>query len=302
MKKAVKKTPKKVVKKSAISLKPRGISKVLILAVVGVVLLGAGAYLFMTKQNGGSLSTAVPFMKPALNPNCSYNDPELCKFINNWQVQENYTVTSKSTLEGMNFESVYEMSGTDKFRMVSKQNGKEASNVISIGDTTYTLDYNDNKWWKYTVNPQDTSTSTTENMQEQFSFDEQSAQDNTKYTFVTKEVCGDLQCFKYEIVSPDTADMKQFMWFDDRDYLMRKMTVQTGNGETNESVFSYNKVTITEPSPVKEGMPDAESFGGSEEQMQKMMQEYQESAALDNTQYVDYNAETPVEEGTSSEF
>lgn len=302
MKKVVKKSLRKPSKKKVISLKPRGVSKVVVLAVVGAVLLGGAGFFLWSQQSGGSLSSAVPFAKPALNPNCELNDPELCKFMNNWQVQENYTVATKSTLEGMNIESVYQMSGQDKYRMVSKQNGKEVSNIVSIGDTTYTLDYTDNKWWKYTVNAQDADTSTTENVQEQFSFDAEESKNTTKYTFVAKEACGDLQCFKYEVVSHDMGEMKQYMWFDDKEYLMRKMTVEGESGEKNESIFSYDKVTIVEPSPVKEGMPDVVGAGASESEMKRMMQEYEEQSSIDNASYPDYGIDAPVDDTAPADF
>lgn len=302
MKKSVKKSPKKSVKKASLFLKPRGVSKVLIVSIVGLVLLGAGVYFFYNQKSGGSLQSTVPFMKPALNPNCSHNDPELCKFLNNWTVQENYTVSSKSSIEGMTVESLYEMSGQDRFRMVSKQNGKESSNIISIKDTTYTLDYTDNKWWKYTVKPEEAGSSTTENIQEQFDIASEETADTTKYIFITKEPCGELQCFKYEIISTDDTSLKQYMWFDDNEYLMRKMVVSGANGESNESIYTYSKVTINEPSPVKEGMPDAGGYGASEEEMKKMMESYQDSSTPDSAQYPDYGTEMPVDEGTSSEF
>ena len=46
-----------------------------------------------------------------------------------------------------------------------------------------------------------------------------------------------------------------YIWFDDRDYLMRKTTTQSPDGSTSEFTFSYDKASVSEPSPVKETPP-----------------------------------------------
>jgi hypothetical protein len=92
----------------------------------------------------------------------------------------------------------------------------------------------------------------------------------------------------------------QYMWFDDKDYLMRKMLTEGKNGDVSESVYSYAKVTINEPSPIKEGMPEAPGYGASEAEMQKMLDSYQDPSTMDSSQY--YGEETPIDEGTTAEF
>jgi outer membrane lipoprotein-sorting protein len=252
VKKVVKKKKKVVHRPTTLHKQARGLSKVIILAVVAVVLAGAGG-VYVLGQNG--MKTAVPFMKPALNPNCQFHDPELCKFMNNFQAQTSYTVTSTSKMGGQSFESVYEIAGEDKFHSRTKQEDKEQSNMISIGDTTYTLDYKDNKWWKMTTKPDDSAVKQVKEMKDEFKTDEKQAEDKTVYKFITKEACGNLTCFKYEILTPESSDTKQYIWFDDSEYLMRKIVVEDKTNGSSESLYTYGNVSISAPSPIKEGNP-----------------------------------------------
>ncbi len=275
-----------------ISINQKGKSKLLLIIAAVVVLLGAGGFYVLSQKTG----IAIPGMKAALNPNCEYKDPELCKFLNNWVNQKDYSVTSRSKFGGISMESLYEISGTDKYHMVSKSGGKELSNTISIGDTTYTLDYSDNKWWKQTVKLDETKPDVEEEVKNDFDLPE--TKDTTTYKFIAKEACGDLTCFKYELVdTSSTAQTKQFMWFDDRDYLIRKMVVEDKENGSMESVYSYEHITISEPSPVKEGTPGAGAGMGqySEEEAKKMMEQYQQQAPDMSS----YNEETPVEASES---
>lgn len=299
MKKSIKKKQRKIVRRSP--FKPRGVSKIVLVAIIAVVLAGAGGVYFFMQRSDGGASSALPFVKPALNPNCKYNDPELCKFINNFPTQTNYAVASVAEYDGMKIESLYEISGEDKFHMVSKQNGKESSNMISIGDTTYTLDYKDNKWWKQTLTPEAPEKAEEKEIKDQYSFDAETVEDNTTYKFIAKEPCGDLTCFKYEMITPDSGETKMFIWFDDRDYLMRKMRMEDMSGTASESVYTYSNISINVPSPVKEGTPD--SMGGypdmNDPEVQKMMQQYQEQAP---TEQSGFDSGAPAEYSAPDEY
>lgn len=270
----------------------RGKSKLLLIIVAVVVLLGAGGF-FVLSQNTG---VSIPGMKAALNPNCELKDPELCKFMNNWVNQKDYSVASTSKFGEMTVESVYEISGTDKYHMLSKQGGKEVSNVISIGDTMYTLDYSDNKWWKQTLKTEEVETKPEEEMQDTVDFSD--IKDTTVYKFIAKEACGDRMCFKYEIVDSASQDnVKTYIWFDDREYLIRKMVVEDGANGSMESVYTYGNVRISEPSPVKEGTPGmgAGAGGYSEEEAKKMMEQYQQQMPDTSS----YDQEMPVDTSVS---
>ena len=292
MKKAATKKKKKV-------LTPRMIqrgksSKALIIVVVLVVLAGlGGGYLFMQK-NGGSVGITIPGMKAPLNANCEYKDPDLCKFINNWGQQGTYSTTTKSSYGGVAMESLMEISD-GKSHMKTSMNGKEQSNTISIDDATYTLDYADSKWFKTVYKESKEPTGEMKEIKDDFDINEM--KDTTTYKFVTKESCGSMTCFKYEMINSEDSSSKTFIWFDDREYKMRKMTVESKDGNM-ESVYSYEGVSISTPSPVKEGQPDASTNAPSDEEIQKMMKQYKQSPSSEG----DYNTEAPVDDSSEADY
>lgn len=271
----------------------KGKSKVLLLAGVLVIIAAAGAFYLFT-QKSGSMGIAIPGMKAPLNSSCKHNDPELCKFLNNWSAQQSYSVTSTSTFGGASIDSTYEISGTNKFHMTSKMNGVENSNVITIDDTTYTLDQKDKKWWKVTYKPEEMEEEKKNEIKNNFDFNEE--EDTTTYKFIVKEACDSRTCFKYQIVSGEAEEMTQYIWFDDKEYLVRKMRIEDKENGASESTYSYENVNINVPSPVKEGSPsdDMTPNGYSEEDVKKMMQQYQQSNPSGDT-------EMPVDD-TSADY
>jgi hypothetical protein len=263
--------------------KQSGLAPIIILAVVAILLLGGGGYAFL--QTKGASSNPITDVansvvnKVTLNPNCKENDPELCKFLNNWKVMKEYSVTSTSSdKSGKKSESKFELSGEDKFHMMMSIDGKEISNLITIGDVTYTKDYSDNKWWKQKAEKQKEDSLT-----KQFDFDEsdnpsQKVEDKTTYKAEGKEACGSLQCFKYQVMEGNTTDSKEYIFFDDRDYLLRKMQIIDKEG-TTESTFAYNGIKISEPSPTKDAKPGQLIVPGmGSEDVTKMEQQYKQEA------------------------
>lgn len=298
-KKVVKKTPKKSVKRVR-KQEDRGISKVVIIVVAALVLSVGGAFIFLSQK--GSLPMGMGgIVKAPLNPNCKYNDPDLCKFVNNWQGMSQYSVSYVSTSPDMGkMEGLYEIDGETKFHMMSSQDGKENYNMISIGDTTYTKDYSDNKWWKQTLQKTEEDSSV-ESVKEEFDFGDNTEEDTTTYKALGKEPCGNMTCFKYQVVMTDINDTVEYIWFDDKEYLLRKQRSEGPNNTVSESTFSYSGVRISEPSPVKEGTPDAMSMPGMSEEDKKAYEEmkkmYENSS---NTQ--NYEVPTSYDSGTQEEY
>lgn len=250
----------------------KGLPKVLIVVIVALILIGGGGYYFFSQKTG----IALPGMIAPLNPNCKYNDPNLCKFLNNWKEIKDYTVTSTGTFEGKTSESIMKLNGAGDTHLLSKTDGKEDYNMISIGDTSYTKDYSDEKWWKTVTKAVTTDTKTTD-IKNEFNFDSKEVEDKTTYTANGKESCGDKTCFKYEVVNPDVTDSTEFILFDDREYRLRK-TISTSKGTSSESTFSYDNVTISAPSPTKDAGDGSGMYnqsGASEAEVNKIMKQYQ---------------------------
>ncbi len=238
----------------------RGIAQFpIIIAVIAVVVVIASGYFFINKNKTNPVADTVAKIA-GLNPNCEYNDPDLCKFVNNWKTISTYSV--KSTMTGPDSaktESTFEIAGEDRVHIAVSEGGKETWQVITIGDTTYTKDFSDNKWWKKVQEKEK------ESLAKQFEFkfeDEHDAStpaehSHTTYKSVGKEACGKMQCFKYQVIEPDFADITEYIWFDDKDYLLRRqMTEDKANNSTSDTSFTYDKVNIDVPSPVKDAKPD----------------------------------------------
>jgi len=244
-------------------------------------------------KNGGS-SPLSALQGATLNPNCELKDPDLCKFINNWKALSNFTVsTTTKDKSGETSESVFELAGEAKSHIRASQNGKDVMDMIIIDDTTYTKDFSDGKWWKYTYKEGENEEIKDLTKKDEFN-DVPTGEDKTQYKAMGKEPCGDMNCFKYQVIDPEDPDTIQYIWFDDKEYKLRKQTITTKDGETTEATFSYNTVTVNAPSPVKEGTPE-QMYGGvsmlqmsaedkaefeqmkkeAEKQMQSMPQEYQ---------------------------
>lgn len=232
-------------------------------AIVLILVLAAGGFYYYLSQKTGDANPFTALQKTtagyALNPNCDYKDPDLCKFLNNWKTESNYTMTMTSTGgDSGNSTTTFQVDGQDKThsKILAESpldQSKQTYETITIGNTTYTKDSSDNKWWKQT------NTSTQAETADNFKFTvpsaTASAEERTTFEKVGKEACGKLTCFKYHTMTAGDTGMG-YLWFDDTQYLLRKMELDSMDGTKTVIEYNYNKVAITEPSPVKEAKPD----------------------------------------------
>ena len=241
----------------------RGIAHVLVILLVVVVIAVAGGvgYMVMKKDKKAVTSSVETALSKAevkkLNEDCNkqYDDEDLCKFLSSWSDMKNYQSTSTTTTSGETSQYSFEIEGSDNTHLVSSQNGTETYNVITLGNTTYTKDLSDGKWWKQTVAPAKAEENTKAfefNTSDDISTTD--AKDTTTYKAVGREACGNLSCFKYQILEKDSTDT-QFVWFDTKDYLLRRWLTQGSDGSSDSS-FSYDKKSISAPSPTKDAGPD----------------------------------------------
>ncbi len=224
----------------------------LIILVVAVLLVVAGiGYYVWSKQKGTSGTLSTPAAKEAL-AKCESDDKDLCKFFASWQANGYYSISSKDTNDGKTSTSTYKSEGTDKFHMTLS--GETSYEMIIIGDTTYTKDPSDNKWWKQTVKPAEKDKYKDAGNVE-FKDDSKDetvpAEKKTTYKKIGTEACGKLTCFKYQVIEPEAKESTQYIWFDNKDYQIRRQLTQTGANSSDQS-FSYDKFTISAPSPTKD--------------------------------------------------
>lgn len=262
-------------------------------AALAVLLVGGGALMMSQKGGDGTQSTLGGSVAKLLNAECRYNDPELCKFMNNWSMPQEYsmhsTMTSKS---GPTIEFASQMDGEDT-HTVMKDNGKITQETITLAGVDYVKDLSDNTWWKIAreeTSPQEEKDDTVVSIDQDFSEKMAEVEDKTTYVRLGTEACGTLTCYKYEIVDPANTMTKEFIWFDDKDYLMRKMRSEEQGGEmaVSEIETTYGNVSIVAPSPVKEGtMLDAygASAGMSKAEIAEM-KKMQADAEKANAEYL----------------
>jgi hypothetical protein len=244
------------------SSKQSGMAPIAIIIAVVVIIAAAGGY-FLLNKGGGVTIPSLPG-GVALNPVCKFNDADLCKFINNFKITNNFSAKSiTSDKTGAKSESTFESVGTDKTHMVLAEAGKEGFNVITIGDTTYTKDYADNKWWKQ-VTPKVTGTPEPSNIKDIIT-ETDTPEDKTTYKKIGMEACGSRQCFKYQIIDPTITDSTEYIWFDNSEYLLRRQRSESKDGSVIDTEMNYSGINISVPNPIKDAKPDQiiMPFGGT---------------------------------------
>lgn len=234
-----------------------------IIAVVVLVVVGIVGYVMVAKNKAPGKGVLSNIQLPGgigLNSNCKLKDPELCKYMDkSIKMADSFKtgfvgVSVTTDKSGKKMENTWEMAG-DAAHFVSSENGKELSNMITISNTTYTKDLSDGKWTKFTFNSSSGNGNkglfNTDEIKKQLKDTIKDTEDKTTYKSLGKEGCGSSQCFKYQIINPLTTDTKEYVYFDDREYVMRKMKIETA-GSVTETMFEFKTVQIKEPSPIKE--------------------------------------------------
>ncbi|MBA2279275.1 hypothetical protein H0V99_02465 [Candidatus Saccharibacteria bacterium] len=253
------------------------ISIVLVLTAVG----GVGYYV-MNKQKKDKAGTEVQSVaNKEVEKACKQeiDDQDFCKFASNWSQDDNYKVVMSNTSAEGTSVMTFEIQGKDKSRSVTTMNGAEVAAFVSIGNTSYIKDLSDGAWTKYTSDAP-TDANVTDDLDFNFSEDDTDTTtppDNTEYKKLDKEACGNLTCFKYQIVDPEEPNVTQFIWFDDKDYKLRRMVLTNTEG-SSDMIYSYETVNIIEPSPVKEA-PDYQNMSAEElqSQLDAAMSQYEDA-------------------------
>lgn len=260
---------------------------ILIIVVLVAVAAIAGGF-FLMKQG-------VPLSIPGisqLTPRATEKDFEFITDANlrkHFVAQTNqttYRTTSLSSGAGLTFISEVQIVGENfNHRETRKDGNKDIFDTITLGDTIYVKDYTDGKWWKQTLKPEPTSnTEQEEAPTKPVDLKEEYSKDTTKYTFIGKEPCGNLTCFKYEATYQDEGGGKRTFWFDDKKYLLRKE--RSGFGEFSVDIeYSYDGINVRPPTPTKDvpegksiydyyfGTPDTTTVP-SQEELNKLQKQY----------------------------
>lgn len=248
--------------KNKLNKDTRGIAHVALIAIIVVVLAGVGfaAYRVMNKDKDGKTGVDNATQKAAEDECKKENDDkDLCKFLTNWEIGQKYRMIST---DEKGAKSTFEIDGNKSHISMTMEGG--AYEVITIDKTTYTKA--GSVWYKQTIKEADQDVA--KDYKVDFDDPSESAPEapKTTYTKLGKEACGNLQCFKYQVNDPASPEDKQFIWFDDNDYLIRRQRTETKDG-ASEVTFEYDNVNVSEPSPVQELGPNQYIVPGQAEPM-----------------------------------
>lgn len=253
-------------------------SKIVIFIVaIFAVVAGGGYYAYYMLSKNGAESIINSATNKVAESECKYNDKDLCKFIFSWKDEEYITMNGTTTdKDGKVSTWLMKMQGEAKSQMTSSDQGEEKYNTITIDNVTYTKDYSDNKWFKSTLSSE--TDSSNDYIKNDVDFDEKeaSAEDKTTYQKIGIESCGKWSCFKYQVIDPQNNESTEYIYFDNEEYLLRKMRTEDNDGAITEIIYDYSKFSISEPSPIKEGSPFDSISGNTENTVN--------SSAIDNSE------------------
>lgn len=231
----------------------------LIVLVVAVVAVAGFAFWKVSSGKDSSTSSSTTKVskaeEKAAQTACekSINDKDFCKFASHTNIiKDVYVATDTSVTADGTSTMVIKSDGKNNTDMTISQGGVETARYISLDGATYMKTPDSDVWTKYpassTAAPKDTSPTSDIKVD----YNNITENNTVSYKNLGKEACDKLTCFKYQVVDTTNAGTTQYIFFDTKDYLMRKWSSKDSSG-SNDMVFTYpSSVTITAPTPVQE--------------------------------------------------
>lgn len=231
-----------------------GFSQVIILiAIVIIAAIGFVGYRVMNKSSAPAvLSTPAG---SAANSACLkvYNDKDFCKFAASFTltgVPYKAVFTSSQGTAGSSTSMTILTDSKGNTSLTSTSVGTEMA-YITLDGTTYMKDTTDNTWWKFAAG--NASTPATTDPANEIKFDTTTTgTPTTTYKKIGTEACGSATCFKYQVADASTAGTTQYVWINTKTYQMQRWSSTDSTNGTTDAVFTYQPVTITAPTPVKD--------------------------------------------------
>lgn len=247
----------------------RGLAPIAIVLVVLVLAVAGAAYYFVSK-NGKSSQGGTSVSNKAAEAECqkAIDDKDLCKMVSSYEFGGNYSVVMTVTQDGETSNWTVRNDGDNSHSIMSSE-GQSTEFISHNGDSF--MKNPDGTWVKYPKTEGADVSDPTSDLTSDFNFgDDFDEAEAGHYTKVGKEPCGNLTCFHYKYTHPKDAEESYDIWFDDKEYKIRKMTSVSADG-TAEMLFTYGDAKVSPPSDYTE-MPDYSSM--SQEELQQMLQQY----------------------------
>ena len=206
-------------------------------------------------SNSPASATTSSVQRTTTGTNCVGNDRDICKFYAAWQASTDFKVTATEVDSGQTSTSTFESSDSGKrFHMLTSLNGRPYE-TINIDNTVYIKDAS-GTWWKQNVQASQLDQYRGNYLYNFTNPSETQSTQHVTYKALGQEACGTLTCLKYQVIDPTAADSTQYIWFDSKNYQLRRMFTQSTAGTSSDQVFSYGTVTINAPMPVKDLEPN----------------------------------------------
>lgn len=238
----------------------RGIGHIGIILAIVVVLVAGGVGWWVWQKNKNDKGTATQSQLDAVkNAKCDYEDKDICKFFASWKATDYYTMSATTEAGDKTSTITAQSEGDDKTHITL--GGELTYEIITIGNVLYTKA--GDTWYKQTLAEPEIEEHTNS---AEVTFTEPSQDDEVPITYkkIGTEKCGDHTCFKYQIMNDGLPGTTQYIWFDDKNYQLRRVQV-SDESSTYDATFNYEKVSIKEPSPVKDLAPNQYIVPGQSE-------------------------------------
>lgn len=174
-------------------------------------------------------------------------DNNLCKFAANFNLNTPYKATATMTGSGSDGIMTILTDGMGNTSL-STSAGGQTLDTITIGNTTYIKDTASGTWVKY---PSSSNSADGSNPADNLKINTSDLTGGGTITYkaLGKEACGSLTCYKYQQIDKNNTGATQYIWFDDHNYQLQRFSYAEPSTGTTDMSFSYQKVTITAPSP-----------------------------------------------------
>lgn len=238
----------------------------LALVIVGIVVLASIGFVAWRIVDKEKVEDAAKSTSEKLNAECTDNDKDICKFFASYKALDTFKVDVVSIgADGKKSTALFESDGKDRTRILNS--GENANlEMIIIGKATYTKAAN-GTWWKQMQEddkPSDRGELYKSALKEPTA--DAPGSEQFQYKKLGTEACGDLTCFKYQVIDPKQHGQTLLIWFDTKDYQLRRQTIEDKDSKS-EQTFTYTGITIKEPSPVRELGPNQILIPGQAEPM-----------------------------------
>lgn len=216
----------------------------LVIGIIGYVFYTVGVAKTAKKSN----PTATTATTKAVDDSCvaTFHDADLCHFAaySTSLDKQSYKATLNTTQAGQASTMVLQSDGKGNTSLSGTGNGA-TFNSIELAGATYVQ--GNGVWLKY---PSGASAPTPSSPSSNMNIGVSAA--GITYKKLGTEHCGNLTCFKYQVMVAATPNITQYVWFDNSSYKLHEWKYDDGSGNSTDMVVTYQAITISAPSPVQD--------------------------------------------------